>query len=171
MVWVWCPWAASLLFRALLWSGNSEDWVSLSLTAKCHRDTVAVAVKSLSGPQKAFQELFRCSSQHLQFHQGLSCLQARWRPRLSTHQRFGTQIQFSLVVGLWLMQNNWTCFGSRVWETYPVDYLVSVMQTDTTVSPRHKPALFVWICFNTPLWAQLVSLGNVPPSSSAWPWI
>lgn len=60
------------------------------------------------------------------------------------------------------MQNNWTCFGSGIWETYPVDFSVSVMQTDTTVSPRHKPALFVWICFNTRLWAHLVSLGIVP---------
>lgn len=151
-------WFCCLCSSVLLWSSNSLSRVLLNLTAKCHRYTVAVVVKTLLRPQNAFQELFHSSTQHIQ---GLSCLQATQRPHLSTHQRFGTVIQFSLVAGLWLMQNNWTCFGSGVWETYPVDYLVSVMQTDTTVSPRHKPPLFVWICFNTPLWTQLVSLGNV----------
>lgn len=47
-------------------------------------------------------------------------------------------------------------------ETNPENYVVSVMQTDRTVSPRHKPAVFVWMCLNTPLWAKLVSLGNIP---------
>lgn len=58
------------------------------------------------------------------------------------------------------MQNNWTCFGSSVGNVSRGLFYVS--HADRKVPPRHKPALFVWICFNTPLWAQLVSLGNVP---------
>lgn len=60
------------------------------------------------------------------------------------------------------MQNKWTCFGPRVRETHPVDCLVFMMQTDTTVSPGHKLGLFAGILFNAPLWAHVVSLGNVP---------
>lgn len=36
------------------------------------------------------------------------------------------------------------------------------MQTDVTVSPRHKQKVFVWIRSNVVLWAWLASLRNVP---------
>lgn len=65
----WFEFAAAIALRIWVSSSDSEDWVFLSLTAKCHRDTVAVTLKSLSRPQNAFQELFCSSSQHLPFHQ------------------------------------------------------------------------------------------------------
>lgn len=44
-----------------------------------------------------------------------------------------------------------------------LDFLYLILVSDTPVqSLTHKAALFVWICFNTPLPAQLVSLGNDP---------
>lgn len=104
---------------AVLWSGDSEDWALLSLTAKCHRDTtLAIQLSHFRGHRKPSRNSSTaapntCRSIKVwaacRLHRGLIC---------QRHQSFGTRIQFSLVMGLWLMQNNWTCFGSGVWETY-----------------------------------------------------
>lgn len=60
---------------------------------------------------------------------------------------------FSLVVGLWLTENNWTRFGYAVRR--------HILMTGHYL-PDTSPALFVWICFNT------TDSGLSSASLSAW---
>lgn len=137
-----------------------SDWESGELVrfySKCHiNTTLAVMVNSLLRWWETFQECFNSSSQQLLLHQALKLsagytedssviISQLWCLHSVLFQK-GTVTHPELldVLGFWgfrhILQSHW--------------YLTWLY------NPSHKAALFVWFCFNTPLSAQLASLGN-----------
>lgn len=138
-----------------------SDWEGgelLRLYSKCHiNTTLAVMVNSLLRRRETFQECFNSSPQQLLLRQALklsagytedsSVITSQLWYLCSVLFRKGTVTHPELpdVLGFWgfghILQSHW--------------YLMWLY------NPLHKAALFVWFCFNTPLSAQLASLGNV----------